>query len=146
VRHRSRNTRNDARNDGGQATLEAALTLPVVLIALLLIVQVGIVVRDALALAQAAREGVRAAAVTGSKDEVGSAVRRAAGPLDAGRIDIEIRPEPVWTSGEAIDVELSYVEHLGIPIVSRIVSLDLPLRATATMRAERGPPAATPEP
>ncbi len=136
MRHRSRSVRDDR----GQATLEAALTLPVVLIALLLIVQVGIVVRDVLALVQAAREGARAAAVEASDDDVRDAIMRSAGPLDASRIEIVIDPAAAERSiGEAIDVELSYVEHLSIPIVSRIVSLDLPLRASATMRSERGP-------
>lgn len=122
--------------DAGQATLEAALALPVVLVALLLIVQVGIVVRDVLALQQAAREGVRAAAVTGSASASEDAVRRSAGPLEAGRIDIEITPGS-WSSGDDVTVDLAYIEHLSIPVVSRIVSLDVPLRATARMRAER---------
>jgi hypothetical protein len=133
VRHRPR-------DDGGQATLEAALTLPVVLIVLLLIVQVGIVVRDALALAQAAREGVRAAAVSGSPDAARDAVIASAGPLDAHRIEVSLDPADDWTSGAALEVECRYLERLAIPIVSRIVSLDLPLRASATMRAERAPP------
>jgi Flp pilus assembly protein TadG len=133
------------RSDDGQATLEAALSLPVVLITLLLIVQVGIVVRDALALAQAAREGVRAGAVTGRDDAIRDAVVRSAGPLDAPRIDVSVTPdERSRSTGDAIAVDLTYVERLRIPIVSRLISLDLPLHARATMRAERG--AATPAP
>jgi uncharacterized membrane protein len=127
------------RNDAGQATLEAALSLPIVLIALLLIVQVGIVVRDVLALQQAAREGVRAAAVLGDDDRAEDATRRSAGPLDGERIEIRISPSAgERRTGDAVLVDLRYVDRLSIPIVSRIVSLDLPLRATATMRAERG--------
>ncbi len=131
----------------GQATVEAALTLPIVLIALLLIVQVGIVVRDALALAQAAREGARAAAVTARDDAVENAIERSAGPLHADRIDIEITPaEAERVRGDIVSVKLAYVERLGIPIVSRIVSMDLPLRASASMRLERGHPTPTPQP
>lgn len=131
--------------EGGQATLEAALTLPIVLIALLLIVQVGIVVRDVLALTQAAREAVRAAAVTGDDDAAREAVRRSAGPLDADAIELSISPPSSQRrTGDAIDVELRYVERLTIPVVSRIVALDLPLRASATMRAERANPTPSP--
>jgi hypothetical protein len=129
----------------GQATVETALTLPIVLIALLLIVQVGIVVRDALALAQAAREGARTAAITARDDEAVTAIRRSAGPLDADRIAIEISPAAGGrVRGEAITVRLAYVERLSIPIVSRIVALDLPLRATTTTQLERTD--ATPSP
>ena len=125
-------------SERGQATLEAALAMPVVLLALLLIVQVGIVVRDALALDQAAREGVRTMAITASPDEARSAVARAAGPLDAGRITTDV--SNATKRGDVADVDLSYVEELGIPIVSKIVALHLPLKAQATMRLERDTP------
>lgn len=128
------------RHDRGQATVEAALTLPIVLIALLLVVQVGIVVRDALALTQAAREGARAAAISADDDEAVAAVRAAAGPLEADRIGIAVRPAPEERArGRPVTVDLDYVRHLEIPIVSRLVSLDLPLRASATMLLERSP-------
>ena len=129
----------------GQATIEAALTLPVVLIALLLIVQVGLVVRDALALVQAAREGARAVAVSAEDAEARAAVRRSAGPLDADGIEIEIEPVD-HERGTPVTVTLRYTDRLRIPIVSRIVSLDLPLRASSTMRIEREMPTPTPEP
>jgi hypothetical protein len=135
--------------DDGQATVEAALTLPIVLIALLLIVQVGIVVRDALALAQAAREGARATAVSADDDDARSAIERAAGPLDADRIEITLMPtESDRRRGDAVTVELAYLERLSIPIVSRIVSMDMPLRASATTQLERGnaPPSPSPLP
>src|ERR1041384_2421902 len=115
------------RNDRGQATLEVAFTLPVVLIALLLIVQVGIVVRDALALAQSAREGARAAALHADDDPARTAVRSAGGPPDADRIEIEITPRgPDRRIGEPVTVALEYEERLRIPIVSRILTADLP--------------------
>ncbi len=118
--------------------------MPIVLLALLLIVQVGVVVRDALALTQAAREGVRAMAVTDSEDAAREGVRRAAGPLDADRIEIDITSSRA--RGDPSDVRLRYVEELAIPIVSRVVSLHLPLKAHATMRVERDPPTPTPAP
>jgi hypothetical protein len=119
----------------------------VVLVALLLVVQVGIVVRDALALVQAAREGARAAAVTASDESARAAVRSSAGTLDAERIEIGIEPaEGARGTGSPVSVELRYSERLRIPIVDRFVSLDLPLRAEATMRLERSDPTPTPQP
>jgi hypothetical protein len=133
--------------EDGQATVEAALTLPIVLIALLLIVQVGIVVRDALALAQAAREGARAAAVSAADDDAHAAIERAAGPLDADRIEVELSPAAGQRQrGDAVTVHLAYLEQLSIPIVSRIVSLDLPLRASATTQLERSDTTPSPSP
>ncbi len=128
----------------GQATIEAALTLPVVLVALLLIVQVGLVVRDSLALTQAAREGARAAAITADEAAAIAAVKRAAGPLVADGIEIEF--VAANDRGDATTVRLSYVEKLRLPIISRIASFNLPLRATATMRSERSRTTPTPSP
>lgn len=118
-----------------------------ILIALLLIVQVGLVVRDALALAQSAREGVRAAAITASDDEAMEAVRRSAGPLEAERIEIEIEPSAGERQrGAHVTVRVRYTERLSVPIVSRIAKLDLPLRASATMRLERSHATPSPSP
>jgi hypothetical protein len=131
--------------DGGQATVEAAMTLPIVLIALLLVVQVGVVVRDALALCQASREGARAAAITGDDASATDAVRRSAGPLDASRIAIDVEP-PSGERGRGgeLTVHLSYAERLTIPIVSKLVSFEVPLRAASTIRIEQS--TATPAP
>jgi hypothetical protein len=134
-------------SEDGQATVEAALTLPIVLIALLLIVQVGVVVRDALALTQAAREGARAAAVSADDADAHTAIERSAGPLAADRIDVTLSPpEGSRRRGDVVTVELAYIERLSIPIVSRIVSLDLPLRASATTQLERGDVTPSPSP
>ncbi len=52
----------------GQATVELVLVLPVVVLALLLVIQVGLIARAQVLVVNAAREGARAAAVerTGS--------------------------------------------------------------------------------
>ena len=47
----------------GQATVELALVLPLVVFGLLAILQVGLVVRDQVAVVHAAREAARAASV-----------------------------------------------------------------------------------
>lgn len=103
--------------------------------------------RDALALEQAAREGARAAAVSAQDDVARAAVRRSAGPLESGRIEIEITPPSGEAQrGDAVSVRLAYAERMSVPVISRIVSFDLPLRASATMRLERAAPTPTPSP
>lgn len=52
-----------ARDDGGQATVEFALALPLLAVLLLAVVQVGLVVRDQVVLVHAAREAARAVAI-----------------------------------------------------------------------------------
>ena len=62
------------RGERGQATVELALGLPVVLLGVLLVVQVGLVVADQVRVVHSAREAVRVAAV----DDRASETRRAA--------------------------------------------------------------------
>lgn len=121
-----------------------------VLLALLLIVEVGVVVRDALALGLAAREGARAGAVTGTEEAVWDAVRRAAGPLDVEGIELQLEPDPAERRRrEPLSLELRYEVSVRLPVVDRFVSTSLPLRSRATMHLERdGPavPSPTPSP
>ena len=77
--------------------------------------------------------------MSGNDDDARAAIRRSAGPLDADEIEIEVQPEQ-RERGSPITINLRYIDRLRIPIVSRILSLELPLRASATMRLEREVP------
>lgn len=123
------------------------MTLPVLLIGLLLVVQVGVVVRDVLALDLAAREGAREASVSSDDSRVREAVRRTAAALDAGAITVDVSPAAAERRrGEPIRVSLSYPERIRIPVVGRFVDDELVLRSSASMRLERVPPSPTPVP
>jgi Flp pilus assembly protein TadG len=62
----------------GSSAVEFALLLPILLLVLLALVQVGVLARDSLVLTQASRAGAREAAVQPSPDAVEQAVRGAA--------------------------------------------------------------------
>lgn len=108
----------------GQATVELALTLPVVLVALLLVVQVGLVLRAQLLVADAAREAARAAAV--------GAEGPAPAGLDPARTTVRTTNAP--TSG-FVTVEVEHRFATDVPIVGPLVP-DVDLRARVTMRRE----------
>ncbi len=78
------------RSDHGSAVVEFALVLPIVLLVLLALVQVGVLAADRLLLSQAARAGARQAAVDASDDAVVQVVRAAAPSLDPGRLDVAV--------------------------------------------------------
>ncbi len=116
----------------GQATVELALLLPVVLVLLLAAVQVGLVVRDQLLVTNAAREAARAAAVDGRPGAPAEAARRS-GPLDPARLTVEVGPRgPV---GSTVRVEVSYRVITDVPLIGPLVG-DVQLHAAATMRVE----------
>lgn len=115
---------------GGQATVEFALALPLVVMALLLVVQIGLVARAQLLVAHAAREGARAAAVDGP-GAAALAARRAPG-LRSERIEVST------TGGQAgglVTVTVRYRAPTEAPLVGALVG-DPMLEASVTMRVE----------
>lgn len=122
--------RPSARGQRGQATVELALALPLVLIGLLLVVQAGLVVADHVATVHAAREAARAVAVDG---RAGVADRAAA---DAGREGCRswvARPAEV---GSVLRVRLTCPASTDVALVGPLLP-DLTVTTTAAMRVER---------
>lgn len=114
----------------GQATVELALALPVVVLALLLAIQVALVARAQVLTVDSAREGARAEAVRAGS---GEAAARATPGLDVGRLSVEVGQGP---SAQTVAVTVRYRAVTDVPLVGRLVG-DPELEATVVMRAER---------
>jgi Flp pilus assembly protein TadG len=110
------------------------LLLPILLLLLLALVQVGVIARDTLILAQASRAGAREAAVQPSVEEVEEAVREAAVGLDAQSIRVSV----AWgeSEGSPVTVTVGY----DVPTASLLTGWLFPgsvqLTSVATMRRE----------
>jgi hypothetical protein len=118
-----------SRGESGQATVEFALVLPLVIMAMLALIQVALVVRDHLAVVHAAREAARAASVDPDPARAVGAARRTL--PDA---DVDVAPRP--SVGEPISVEVSYRSVTDLPLVGMLFP-DPVLHARAVMRVER---------
>lgn len=113
----------------GQATLELALVLPLVLALTLLIVQVGLVVRDHQLVVNAAREGARSAAT----DPTLAAARQAAvnsGDLDPARLEVSL-----GTGASTVTVTATYRSSTDVPLIGQLMS-DMTLAQSVTMHRE----------
>jgi len=119
------------RSQAGQSTVEFAVLLPVLVLALLVLVQGGLVVRDQLLVQHAAREGARAAAVSDSVADVQQAAGRA-GPLDPGRLTVS---RSAREAGQPVRVTVRYRVRGAVPVVGRLMDR-FTLSASVTMRAE----------
>ena len=120
------------RRDRGQATVEVALVLPVVVLLGLAVVQVGVLAYEQLLVTAATREAVRAAAVS----TVESDARRAAettGHLDPARLTVSV----TRASGEGavVRVDVRYTAPTDVPLVGVLLP-EVPLSAHAAMRGE----------
>ncbi len=119
--------------DGGQAAVELALVLPLVVTVLLALVQLGLVVRDQILVVHGDREAAREAAV----DPAADAPRRAAvasSTLSDARLTVTSTGR--GAPGSRVRVEVAYRASTGVPLLGAAVG-DLTLRASATMRVER---------
>src|SRR5438552_747836 len=119
-------------DERGQATVEAALVLPLITLLLLAVVQIGLLVRTELLVTHAAREAVRAAAVDADPQ---AATRAATGSssLDAHRMRVRVQGRD--GPGSRVQVDVTYSAPTDVPLVGGLLG-DVTLQATATMRVE----------
>ena len=117
----------------GQATVEFALLLPVVMLLLLAVLQVAVVVRAQVLVTHAAREAARAVAVD---ERSGAALdgARSSGALDPARLRVLVGPR--GRPGGRVQVQLRYRAPTDVALIGALLD-DVELGADATMRVER---------
>lgn len=114
----------------GQATVELALVLPVVVVLLLAVVQVGQVVRYRVVVVHTAREVARAAAVAPTPPTVGDVGARHG--LDPSRLRVSVAP-PDATG--FVRVTVGYDIATDVALIGALVP-DVGVEASAQMVAE----------
>ena len=96
-------------------------------------VQVGVIIQDAVLVANAAREGARTAAVDPDPAAPGRAAAVSSGlPPDALRVEVSGRDGP----GSFVTVAVHYRSPVLVPLLGAITG-GIPLSARTTMRVER---------
>jgi hypothetical protein len=113
--------------------VELALVLPLALVAALALLQVGLLSKDALVVAEAAREGAREAAVTADDTQVRAAVLRGGGLPDE-RTEVQI--ERAGSVGEPVTVRVRFRAPLVVPFVEWLFPDEVVVSGAATMRQE----------
>ena len=114
--------------DSGQATVELALVMPMIIGLLLIILTAGLVVRDQLAVWHAASAGARAASISpDSPDVVQQAVEA----------EVQLRPIHlrVVREGDLITVEAKYPRAIRLWLF-KFITPPLILSATVTMHVQ----------
>jgi hypothetical protein len=122
----------ERRAEHGQATVELALTLPLVALVIGVLVEFGMLVADQARLWHAAREAARVAAVDPDEDHQMHAAR------DTGLGPLEMNTEPgpnLRVQGEPVEVSLEYSPIGRVPLIGELFE-NLTLSSSATMRIE----------
>jgi Flp pilus assembly protein TadG len=121
--------------DAGQASVELALLLPVVVLLLLAVLQVGLLARDVVLVTHASREAARAAATDPDPGAARVAATTSSG-LDPDRLAVDVSGR--GDAGSRVRVEVTYRAETRVPLIGALVG-DRTIRSVATMRVESPP-------
>jgi TadE-like protein len=122
-------SRRALRSARGQATVELALVLPLVLTLALVVVQVGFVARDSVRVTYAAASATRAASVGLDDDSIRRAASEGSG-LAPSRLSVVI-----VRAGDWVTVRVTYQCPTDVPLVGTLAPAVV-LRDQLTMRVE----------
>ena len=127
------------KTENGQAVVEFAMILPVLLLILFAILQFGLIFNNYIQVTAAAREGARKAAVsrslgTSAAETAATTSAKAAAPgLKQASIGVTFPNSPSFAQGSDVSVKVTYpysISLLGIIVKSGTLS------STTTMRVE----------
>lgn len=125
------------RNEQGQAVVEMALVLPVLLLILFGIVEFGRVFNAYLVVTQAAREGARLGAVGATDSEIVAEVQSASPTLDSAKVAVSISPAAAYrTRGQYITVAVEYPVKIIAPGLNMVLGDTFVVRSQTVMRVE----------
>jgi Flp pilus assembly protein TadG len=125
------------RDAKGQAMVELALILPILLLLVFGITEFGRIFGTHLILTHSAREGARAATVGATDLQIITEVQNSSAVLDSTKLTINISPsEASRKRGEAVTVKVQYPVKIYAPIISNIVGDPYVANGEAVMRME----------
>ncbi len=120
----------------GQASLELALVLPLLVMVLFGIVEVGRLLHAELLLQHAAREAARLGITGASDTEVEAVARTLTASLDQELLQVAVSPAAADRHrGELLQVALAYTFRVVYPLLPGWPA-PVPLRAAVVMRVE----------
>ena len=126
-------------NDEGQAVVEFAVVLPVLLLILFAILQFGVVFNNYIQVTSAAREGARKAAtsrtlgVAAAESAATTSAKSAAGSLNPANLTVTFPNSPTFVQGSDVTVQVTY--PYSVSIMGLVVSSGN-LTGSTTMRVE----------
>lgn len=128
------NLRKKLKESRGQAIVELAILLPVLLLILLGILEFGRVFSSYMIITHASREGARVGAVGGSDLDVQNTVSNNTATLDSTNMTVTILDG--GNRGEPFTVKVGYDIKLVTPLIGVIVGDPLHMEAETSMRIE----------
>ena len=125
------------KGEHGQALVEMALVLPLLLLLLFGVIEMGRVGYAYITVSNAAREGGRLATIGVADADIEISLKDGAVSLDPASLTITITPPTSQRqSGQAVTVLVTYPVQLIIPIISNVISNPVIVSSSISMRIE----------
>ncbi len=137
-RHLSAVRKSKIKDTDGQASLEFALIIPLLIIVVLIVSQLGYLVYVQNVLVQAAREGTRVISTTNSNRMAFNRIGQICSRLDKNRLKIKIDPGSSTGRevGDVVTVNLSY-KYSGVTnLINLLIGRDIFINTDSSMRME----------
>ena len=123
------------KSNRGQALVEFALMLPVLMLLVVGMMDFGLIINQHMVVAEAAREGARSAALGESDAEVIVVAKKAASQINISQLKVSISPQETRIKGDGVTVNISNPVTI-TPILSRFFPSNFTVQGSATMRVE----------
>jgi Flp pilus assembly protein TadG len=125
------------RSEKGQALVELALIVPVLLLLVLGVFEFGRLLNAYMTVQHAAREGARLGILGATDAEIESRVLSTAVSLDTTRMMVGIAPAKASrTTGTIMTVSVTYSFKVIVPFIDVLLGSSLPIRSSLSMRVE----------
>jgi hypothetical protein len=126
-----------SRKQGGQALVELALLLPILVVFLFGIIEFGRVFNAYLVVNHASREGVRAGVVGASDAEITQRVNDSTRILNQQNLTITISPDSFRRDrGAPLIVQVDYQVPIFAPVIGSVLQNPFPVSSRTVMRME----------
>lgn len=124
-------------NREGQAMVEMALVLPVLILIMFGIIEFGRVFNSYLVVTNAAREAARVGVVGATDTEIINTVKNAAGTLKVSKLNWNITPSATnRVRGASLKIKVTYPVDIYAPVIGSLIGDPYMVTAQSVMRVE----------
>lgn len=128
---------NNLKDQKGQALVEFAIVLPILLLLVMGILQFGMMLNSYLTIENAAREGARTGIIGSSDSEIQNLIISTSPNLDPAKLKVTITPSGAARKpGDTLTVKVTYNYELIVPIISNLFNDVVVLNGQTSMRVE----------
>ena len=125
------------KNQKGQALVEFAIILPIIMLLIMGIFQFGMMLNAYITIENASREGARAGIIGSSDAEIETLIISTSPSLEPERLTVTITPDETRRiAGNTLTVKVTYDYKLTVPIISNLFNKVIVLNGQTSMRIE----------